>query len=430
MIDKGNSLESPAMRSYEAATGTRTTMQASSISTTTGQTTRTTTSASADPRKTHPGDGCAIEGNYLGRAFPAASAAKARHDAKPETVVVASAATAGFGYLTSLTNLHICWQKSRLNKGRHVRIQRFADDALHYLTVIQERLRAGTFTFGPYKVFTVREKKFRDVIDAPMKDRIVHWMIYRVLLPIWQPRFINDTFGNLPGRGTHAAIKRLAGFARKPANTWVLQLDISKYFYSIPHEILKAKVLRHIGDERLRKLLISLIDSFSTDGRYDALFHADSVYRKTANKGMPIGNLPSQMFANIYLNDFDHWVKETLRERFYIRYVDDMAILGSSYEELRKLAEIMVARLAAEGLTVNPRKVRIAPVRAGIPFLGYVVWSNHISAGHYIRRRYHHRLRQHETGHQDRSEALNSYKAALSFTGATMKSNQPYRGAA
>ena len=298
-------------------------------------------------------------------------------------------------------------------------MQRFAADPLHYLSLIQQRLRDRCYTFGPYRSFTVREKKFRQVIDAPMKDRVVHWMIYDHLLPIWMPRFIADTYGNLPGRGTHAAVNRLANFVRKPANTWALQLDISKYFHSVPHDLLKARVLRYVGDEDLRRLIVALVDSYRTDGRYDELFATDSTYRRTAAKGMPIGNLTSQLFANIYLNPFDHWAKEVLGIRFYIRYVDDIVVLGHSREALLDIAEQMIDRLAADGLTIHPRKVRLAPTRAGIPFLGYVVWPGHVSAGQYLRQRYHHRLREHETHGRDRTESIRSYRAALSHTGST-----------
>lgn len=322
-----------------------------------------------------------------------------------------------FNNLTTIDNLFPCWQEAKRNKGGRERIQRFAEDPLRYLNTIQQRLRDRTYTFGPYKTFTVREKKFRDVVDAPMKDRIVHWMLYQTLLPIWQPRFIHDTFGNLPNRGTHAAVKRLADFCRSPACVWVLQLDISKYFYSIPHDQLKTRVLRYIGDHDLRGLLVDLIDSWRTDSRYDTLFDPESAYRRTEAKGMPIGNLSSQLFANIYLNDFDHWVKETLRVRHYLRYVDDMVFLGKSREELQALRTVVVDRLHKEGLTIHPKKVRLAPVSSGIPWLGYVVWPNHVSAGRYIRRRYLQRLRQHESGVRDRSEALNSYQAMFRFTG-------------
>lgn len=321
--------------------------------------------------------------------------------------------------LTTLDNLFTCWQHARSNKGGRLRIQRFAEDPLRHLITIQQRLRERRYTFGPYKTFTVREKKFRDVVDAPMKDRIVHWMLYQYLLPIWQPRFIHDTFGNLPGRGTHAAIRRLAQFARSERATWVLQLDISKYFYSVNHALLKEHMLHYIGDHELRVLMTSLVDSFQTNDGYNHLFAEATLYRQTLEKGMPIGNLTSQLFANIFLNDFDHWIKETLRVKRYVRYVDDMAILGESHEELQTLCEQITAKLASEGLTIHPRKIRLAKASAGIPFLGYVVWPNHISAGRYIRSRYHQRLRQHESGTRDRTDALRSYRAMLKHTGAT-----------
>jgi len=321
--------------------------------------------------------------------------------------------------MTNLRNLFQCWQKAKKNKSKSLRVQRFGEDPLRYLVMIQDRLRTRSYTFGPYKTFTVREKKFRHVVDAPMKDRVVHWMLYDTMLPIWQPRFIHDTFGNLPGRGTHAAVRRLAQFCRSPESVWVLQLDISKYFYSINHSILKARILRYIGDQDIRALLVALVDSFQTDDQYDDLFAPESMYRQTQLKGMPIGNLSSQLFANIFLNDFDHWMKETMLVKRYVRYVDDMVITGKTAAELQDLCALIVDKLAADGLTIHPKKIRLAPVAAGVPFLGYVVWPNHISAGAYGRRRYLHRLRQHEAGGYDRSEALASYKAMFSHTGST-----------
>lgn len=324
--------------------------------------------------------------------------------------------------MTGLASLYQCWQKAKKNKSGSLRVQRFDADPLHYLLTIQQRLRDRQFTFGPYKAFVVREKKFRHVIDAPMKDRVVHWMLYQYLLPIWMPRFIHDTYGNLPGRGTHAAVNRLAKFCRGAGAGWALQLDISKYFYSVNHELLKARALRYIGDHDLRQLVTALIDSFRTGDTYDHLFAEDTMYRTTAAKGMPIGNLSSQLFANIFLCDFDHWVKCVLGVRRYIRYVDDIVILADSPDELRAIKEAIVAKLGADGLTIHPRKVRLAPVAAGVPFLGYVVWPNHISAGNYVRGRYIRRLREHESGGYDRSETLQAYAAIFSHTGP---SNRP-----
>lgn len=312
--------------------------------------------------------------------------------------------------------------KAKKHKSDSLRVQRFDADPLRYLLTIQQRLRDRQFTFGPYKAFTVREKKFRHVIDAPMKDRVVHWMLYQYLLPIWMPRFIHDTYGNLPGRGTHAAVSRLAKFCRGAGAGWALQLDISKYFYSVNHELLKARALRFIGDHDLRQLVTALIDSFRTGDTYDHLFAEDMLYRMTAAKGMPIGNLSSQLFANIFLCDFDHWVKGVLGVRRYIRYVDDIVVLADSPDELRTIKRAIVNKLGADGLTIHPRKVRLAPVAAGVPFLGYVVWPNHVSAGTYVRGRYIRRLREHESGGFDRTETLQAYAAMFSHTGP---SNRP-----
>jgi hypothetical protein len=211
----------------------------------------------------------------------------------------------------------------------------------------------------------------------------------------------------------------LAKFCRGEGARWALQMDISKYFYSVNHDLLKARALRYIGDQNIRHLITSLIDSFRTDDTYDHLFDENSMYRRTTAKGMPIGNLSSQLFANIFLADFDTWVKSTLRVRRYIRYVDDIVVLEDSPDELRAIKNAIVAKLAADGLTIHPRKVRLAPVAAGVPFLGYIVWPNHISAGSYVRGRYIRRLREHECGGFDRMETLQAYRAMFAHTGPT-----------
>jgi hypothetical protein len=188
----------------------------------------------------------------------------------------------------------------------------------------------------------------------------------------------------------------------------------------VNHSLLKGMILRYIGDQDVRSLLVNLVDSFRTGDEYDGLFAADTMYRRTAAKGMPIGSLTSQLFANIFLCAFDHWVKQTLRVKAYLRYVDDLTFMGETKEELLAISAAVVEYLATMGLTIHPLKVRLAPAAAGIPYLGYVVWPNHISVGAYGRRRFHQRLRQQEVGGRDRTEALTSYKALFSHTGSTI----------
>lgn len=330
-----------------------------------------------------------------------------------------AAAETDFNQITSFDNLAACWFKARRSKSNSLRIRRFAEDPLRYLLIIQQKLRNREYAFGPYKQFVVHEKKWRDVVDAPMKDRIVHWMLYEYLLPIWERRFIRHTYGNLRGRGTHAAVQQLARYCRHPEAGWVLQLDISKYFYSARHDLLKQRVMRYIGDHDIRCLLGSLVDSFHTDDRYDHLFDPESRFVTTKDKGMPIGNLTSQLFANIYLSDFDHWVKDVLGVKKYIRYVDDVVVVANTKQELHVALGEMIARLHnIDGLTVHPRKTRIAPIKDGVPYLGYIVWHRHISAGRHVRKRYHKRLRLQDSG-VDCEEALQSYRAMLKHTGPT-----------
>jgi hypothetical protein len=321
-----------------------------------------------------------------------------------------------FDNLTGLSHLYWCWCKARRAKARKARVQRFDRDALRYLLIIQKRLRDGTYEFGPYRYFQVIEKKRRDVVDSPMKDRVVHWMIYEHLTALWQKRFICDTYGNIRGRGTHAAVKRAAEFARKPANQYVLSIDLSKFFYSVQHSHLKQAVLRHLGDQKLRDLVVRLIDSFNTDSRYDELFPEDSAYRQEKQKGMPLGNLTSQLFCNILLNDFDHWVKEKLGVRHYIRYVDDMLFFGESKEELRMLSVTLIEYLDSIGLIVNPRKMSILPVSHGVPFLGYIIWTNHVSAGWRIRKGYAAAMR---TPHLIQNAKVQAYRTCFRATGAS-----------
>ena len=321
-----------------------------------------------------------------------------------------------FEKLTGLSHLNWCWGKARKAKAKKARVQRFDRDALRYLSMIQQRLRNGDYEFGPYRYFQVIEKKRRDVVDSPMKDRVVHWVVYEHLTSIWQKRFIQDSYGNIRGRGTHAAVRRAAEFARKPANKYVLSIDLSKFFFSVQHSHLKRAVLRHLGDQKMRDMTVRLIDSFITDNRYDNLFPENSTYLQEPQKGMPLGNLTSQLFCNILLNDFDHWVKEELRVKGYIRYVDDMIFYGDSKESLWELARVLLSQLDSIGLIVNPKKMNISPIAKGFPFLGYVIWPNHVSAGWRIRKGYASALK---TPHLAQNAKVEAYRACFRYTGAS-----------
>ena len=322
-----------------------------------------------------------------------------------------------FERITSLAHIYRCWCTTRRGKYGKDRVQRFDADALRHLSQIQQRLHNGTFRFGPYRYFEIMDKKRRDVIDSPMKDRVVHRFLYDYLTAIWQKRFIPDSYGNIKGKGTLRAVQRAAQFAAKPENAYALHLDISKFFYAAPHAHIKTAVLRHVGDQRIRDLLIQLIDSFQTDARYDHLFDVNSNYRKTSAKGMPLGNLTSQLFSNILLSDIDHHAKEELRLRHYIRYVDDFLVFGGDAAQMHRIAAALTDALAAIGLSVHPHKTIIRPVASGIPFLGFVIWPHHLSAGKRVREQYHRALQKKDV--VNNADVLQSYRAWMAHTGAT-----------
>lgn len=298
-----------------------------------------------------------------------------------------------FEHITSISNLWQCWLKTRKGKFGKNRVQRFDADAMKHLIRIQELLRDDSFQFGPYRYFEIVDKKRRDVVDSPMKDRVVHRMIYDHLAPRWNKKFIHDSYGNIKGKGSLRAVRRTAEFARKPCNHYVLHLDISKFFYSVPHDVLLDAILKHEGDQRIRDLLIRLVDSFHTDNRYDFLFTPDSAYRSRRDKGMPLGNLTSQLFCNILLNDFDHFVKEQMGLRCYMRYVDDILVFGESKVALHEIADLLSERLYKLGLQIHPQKRSVMPIENGFPYLGVIVWNNHISAGKRLRHNYHRAIR-------------------------------------
>lgn len=322
-----------------------------------------------------------------------------------------------FHHLTELASLHRYWFKVHHSRSLRPRFVHFNERLFDHLATIQHRLRDGHFEFGPYQFFMIREKKMRSIANAPLKDRIVHWLLYEHLMTHWMRRFIHDSYGNLPGRGTHAAVHKLANWAHKPYLEYALQIDIAKYFSSVQHAYLKRVLLEREGDQNIRQLLNDLVESYQTGPEFDHLFDNNSPYRQIHDKGMPLGNLTSQFFANIYLNEFDHWIKEVLQIKHYIRYVDDMVVLGKSPDELKIVRDQMLAKLATIGLTVNPKKISIRQIDKGIPFLGYIVWNCHISAGKYVRNRYGKMLR-HSIG-KNVHGSLASYRGILSHTGVT-----------
>jgi len=267
-----------------------------------------------------------------------------------------------FPQVTAFANLCRAFRHASQGKQDQPDVQRFAYQLEDRLWDIKQDLEAETDTWGGYRSFWIYDPKKRLIKAAPFRDRIIHHALYNVLEPLYERSYIRDSYACLRGRGTLAAVRRYHAFVRRIGGTgYVLLGDIHQYFASVNHAVLKCLLRRKLRDRKLLRLLDSLIGT-GDEG---------------TGKGMPIGNLTSQLFANIYLDPFDHFIKEELGQKFYIRYMDDFVIMGQEKSELwAVLASIerwLNERLA---LRLNPKRVVVTPLSRGVDFLGYVIYPH------------------------------------------------------
>lgn len=275
-------------------------------------------------------------------------------------------------------NLYLAYRKAR--KGKRGRSQpamfeRVQDDELLNL---QEELRAFTYKPGPYHSFHIHDPKKRLISAAPFRDRVVHHALCRVIEPIWENRFIHDTYANRVGKGTHRALDRAQAYARE--YPYVLQCDVKQFFPSIDHAILRAEFARLIRDENVLwlcdRILQSGIGVLSEE--YEMVyFQGDDLLAANRPRGLPIGNLTSQFWANVYLNDFDQFVKRDLKCKGYIRYVDDFLLFSDDKQELSRWRKQVIGKLSESRLRLHEERAQIFPVSTGIPFLGFRVYPDH-----------------------------------------------------
>lgn len=265
-----------------------------------------------------------------------------------------------FARVTDFHNLHRAFIEAGHGKRHQPEVQRFEYHLEERLIGIQEELDQERYRWGGYQAFWICDPKPRLIHAAPFRDRVVHHAIHRVLEPIFDPTLIFDTYACRKEKGTLAAVLRYDAFVRRfGGKGFVLQCDIHSYFASVDHGILKTLLRRRIGDLKLLRLLDSLIDT----------------HREDISIGIPIGNLTSQLFANLYLSPLDHFIKEQLRQRYYVRYMDDFVILEQGKARLWKVLDEVQSYLSGRlKLELNFRRVAIMPIEKGMDFLGYVIF--------------------------------------------------------
>ena len=281
-----------------------------------------------------------------------------------------------FGRLVSFENLLGAAQDSRRGKRLKPNTARFDFNLEHELLTLQRDLLAHTYRPGPYHTFTIREPKTRLISAAPYRDRVVHHALCRVIEPIFERTFVKDSYACRVGKGTHLAVEEFQRHARR--YPYVLKCDIAKYFPSIDHALLFDLLARKLKDQEVLWLIRTIIEASNEQESVCRHFEGDDLFTPlTRRKGIPIGNLTSQFFANVYLDGFDHFLKEELRCRAYLRYCDDFVVFGDDKAGLWAIKEAMGEYLARLRLTLHPRKCHVLPTRNGVDFLGYRVWPTH-----------------------------------------------------
>jgi len=240
---------------------------------------------------------------------------------------------------------------------------------------LQRELQSGEYRPGDYRAFTIYERKPRVISAAPFRDRVVHHAILNVIEPNIDRRFIDDSYACRIGKGTHAAVARYQQWAGRYC--YALKMDVRRYFPSIDHDLLKAKLRACLKEPPLLALLDRIVDSSQAELDEWRYFPGDDLLTPFERPvGLPIGNLTSQFFANLYLNDFDHFVKEVLKVKPYLRYVDDMVLMADDKQQLDDWRSACRERLQQERLNLHPRKAHISPVCLGLDLLGYRVFAD------------------------------------------------------
>lgn len=301
--------------------------------------------------------------------------------------------------LISVENLLLAWKEFVRGKRGKKDVQDFQYHLMDNVLKLHTELSEQTYRHGPYHAFKIADPKPRDIHKALVRDRLLHHAIYRQLYPFFDRTFISDSYSCRNNKGTHKAMDRFREFAsivskNNTRTCWVLKCDVRKFFASIDQGILLKIVADYIPDTRIVGLLENIVRSF----------HSTS-----PGKGLPLGNLTSQLLVNIYMNEFDQFAKHRIKATHYIRYADDFVFLSEDRKHLEnvlpKVHEFLDERLA---LRLHPDKVYIQTFASGVDFLGWVHFPTHRVFRASSRKRMVRNLGQ------ERSEArIQSYKGIL-----------------
>lgn len=284
--------------------------------------------------------------------------------------------------ITSFGQLETAYKKARKGKRYRIEVLVFKSDLDSNLLRIQDQLRNGTFQFGPYRRHWVYIPKKRIVMALPFDSRIVQWSIYLTLMPYFDKLMIEDSYACRVGKGSLAAVERLQYWLqqieRKPGDWYIIKIDISKYFYRVDHKVLLDILSYRIEDPELMAMLEAIINSDGEKFGLPRFTGPEDIPPEEwlSDVGMPIGNLTSQLFANIYLNELDQFCKHVLRIHYYIRYMDDILVVVNGKDKAKEIKERITDFLRERlRLDVND-KTTIRQASMPVEFVGYIVTAH------------------------------------------------------
>lgn len=270
--------------------------------------------------------------------------------------------------IITIENLLLTWERFLRGKKHKKDVIKFQAELATNITSLYTDLKNKTYTHGQYSAFNISDPKPRNIHKAIVRDRVLHHLIYKELYLYFDTRFIYDSYSCRKEKGTHRALDRFRNFARRVSKNhtrtcFVLKCDIKKFFASVDHTILVKILERHIADPDIRWLIRQVISSFHTTA---------------LGVGLPLGNLTSQLLVNIYMHEFDMYLKQELRVKYYLRYADDFAILSDDKKYLEDLMPKLHFFLNEKlRLTLHEHKVYIKTYDSGVDFLGWIHFPHH-----------------------------------------------------
>ncbi|MFH0992111.1 MAG: reverse transcriptase/maturase family protein [bacterium] len=328
--------------------------------------------------------------------------------------------------LCSFENLLLASRKARLGKRMNTDVARFEINLEHELVNLAKDLQDQSYRPGEYREFIISEPKKRMISAAPYRDRVLHHALCNVIEPIFERTFISDSYANRKGKGTHKAILRYLQFAQH--NTYALKCDIQKFFPSIDHQLLKQNIRKKVACKKTIWLIDTVIDHSNRQEAVLNYYSGDSLFTPfERRKGLPIGNLTSQFFANVYLNPLDHFIKEVLQCKHYIRYVDDFVLFSEEKQQLQRWKEEIESWLESLRLTLHPKKTRVLPVNVGLSFLGHRVFPEFLLLNKDNVLRFKRRLKKMSAGLVSGNVTMEHHRSSIASWEGHAKFSNTYR---